>query len=67
MSDHGWYTVASLAHDLTVPMYVDQLSEEEDGETSLDNELDEQPSASVLSPDDTDIEMRTGNIICIES
>ena len=46
MSNH-----ASLDHDISVPLlHVDQLSEE-DGETSLDKQLSQQPSASVLSPD----------------
>ena len=47
MSNH-----ASLDDDIHVPLpHVDQLSEEEDGETPLHKQLSQQPSASVLSPD----------------
>ena len=62
------YTIASLDDDIAVPLlHVDQLSEEEEeAQPSLDEQLVQQPSASILSPDDTSIQTITGNFICIE-
>ena len=63
-----WYTVASLGHDIGVPMFhVDQLSDEEDVETSLPKQLSEPPPESTVSPDDTNIRIKIGKFICIEN
>ena len=44
---------ASSVHDIAVAMlHIDQISKEEDVETSLHIQLSQQPAASTLSPDE---------------
>ena len=48
-------------------LHVDQLSDEEDVETSLPKQPSEPPSASTVSPDDTNIMIKIGKFIYIEN
>ena len=55
---------ASSVHDIAVPMLlIDQISEEEDVETSLHIQLSQQPAASTLSPDELRPQHLTSDIL----